>query len=283
MNKTTTDVKDKVFLITGGTSGVGRAIATGVAKMGGKVVIVTRSKQRGQEAIRAISEAAGTDRTDFLVADLSLQSSIRTASEQFKQKYDRLDVLANVGGAMYFEKQRTPEGVDRMFAVNVLDHFLLTKQLLDVLKESRPSRVITVAGNPRFLKKPKIDLSDIQLENNYSHMRAITHAMFLRISFAFELARRLEGTGVTSVAFHPGLVKSNLTRNAPWYLKITMPLMTATGKSECPVGVYVATDPEIEKANGVFFDDKHQILPIHENFDVEDGSRLWDLFEALVK
>lgn len=281
MNERSQELKDKVFLITGGTSGVGKAIATGVAQMGGKVVIVSRTAERGQEAIRTIAEATGNDRGEFLVADLSLQSSIRNLSEEFTRKYEHLHVLANVGGAMYFERQQTPEGIDRMFAVNVLSHFLLTNLLLDVLKESRPSRVITVAGNPQFLKNHKIDLSDIQLEKNYSHMRAMSQTMFCRILFAFELAKRLEGTGVTSVAFHPGWVKSQLGRNSPWYLKVMTPLMNARAKAECPIGVYAATAKEIEKANGAFFDDKQQILPIHEKFDAEAGRRLWSLCEAL--
>ena len=112
-----------VFLITGGTSGVGRATALGLARLGAKIVIISRSSERGQDALHSIAEATGNDRGEVLVADLSLQSSIRNVSEEFKRKYDNLHVLANLGGVMYFEKQLTQEGIERMFAVNYLSHF----------------------------------------------------------------------------------------------------------------------------------------------------------------
>jgi NAD(P)-dependent dehydrogenase (short-subunit alcohol dehydrogenase family) len=144
----------------------------GLARLGAKIVIISRSSERGQDALHSIAEATGNDRGEVLVADLSLQSSIRNVSEEFKRKYDNLHVLANLGGAIYLEKQLTQEGIERMFAVNYLGHFLLTNQLLDILKESRPSRVITVSGAPRFLKNAKINIEDIQLEKHFSGLRA---------------------------------------------------------------------------------------------------------------
>ncbi|MEH2376728.1 SDR family NAD(P)-dependent oxidoreductase [Nostoc sp.] len=149
------DIKNRVFLITGGTSGVGKATALGLARIGAKVVIISRTTESGQAALSDIAEATGNDRAEFLVADFSLQSSIRKVSEEFKRKYDNLHVLANLAGALFFEKQLTQEGIDMTFAVNYLNHFLLTNQLLDILKESRPSRVITVTGAPRFSRIQK--------------------------------------------------------------------------------------------------------------------------------
>lgn len=275
------DVDNRVFLITGGTSGVGKAIAMGLARHGAKIVIVGRSLARGQRALREIAAATGNERGEFLTADLAQQASIRQASEEVKRRYDRLHVLVNAGGAMYWEKQLTPDGIERMFAVNYLGHFLLTHQLLDMLKESRPARVITLAGNPRFLRNPKLDMDDIQLTKQFGALRAAAQALFARTFFAFELAKRLEGTGVTSVAFHPGLIKSNLVQHSPWYLRAMSGLANALAKEDCEIGVYLAAAKEAESATGVFFDDKRRILPLHETFEEAIGSKLWRLSEKL--
>jgi NAD(P)-dependent dehydrogenase (short-subunit alcohol dehydrogenase family) len=117
------DIKTRIFLITGGTSGVGKAVALGLARLGAKKVIINRSRESGQHALHALAEATGNERGEVLVADLSLQSSIRKVSEEFKRKYESVHVLANLAGAMYFEKQLTQEGIERMCAVNYLSHF----------------------------------------------------------------------------------------------------------------------------------------------------------------
>jgi NAD(P)-dependent dehydrogenase (short-subunit alcohol dehydrogenase family) len=280
-NSTSRELKDKVFLLSGGTSGVGKAIAVGLAKMGAKVVIISRTAEGWQQGVRQLAEATGNDRAEYLVADLSLQASIRNASEEFKRRYDNLHVLANVAGALFFEKQLTAEGIDKAFAVNYLGHFYLTNQLLDILKASGPARVMTVGGAPRFLQHPTLDLQDIQLAKNYSGMRATSQAMFARIYFTFALAKRLEGTGVTAVAFHPGLITSQLVQDAPWWLKALTVLLKPWEKDTCDVGVYLATAPEAAQANGVFFDDKMQVVPLNNRYDPLLGEKLWHLSEDL--
>ena len=120
MNATSMDVKDKVFLVTGGTSGIGKATALGLARTGAKIVIISRSAKRGEAALEYIAKATGNERSEFLVADLSLQSSIKKASGEFKREYDNLHVLINVAGAIYFQKQLSGEGIDMMLAVNYL-------------------------------------------------------------------------------------------------------------------------------------------------------------------
>lgn len=273
------DVKDRVFLVTGGTSGVGKAIALGLARVGAKVVIVSRSAKRGEAASEEIAHATGNNQGEFLVADLSLQSSIRSVNEEFKSKFDHLHVLVNAAGAIFSQQQKTEEELDRSFAVNYLGHFLLTNLLLDALKESRPARILTVAGNPSFLKNPKINLQDIQLAKNYSGLGATSQAMVARTIFSFELAKRLEGTEVTSVAFHPGLIKSNLTQSSPFLLKVMGTVMNTWAKDECKVAVFLATAKEVENVSGVFFNDKMQKVPFH--YDEEVGSKLWNLSEEL--
>ncbi|OXL85623.1 oxidoreductase [Paenibacillus sp. SSG-1] len=281
MQETNMDFQNKVVLITGGTSGVGKAIALGLARLGAKIVIISRNHERGQEALHDIAKATGNEKGEFMVADLSLQSSIRKVSEEFKRKYDHLHVLANVGGAVYFEKQLTSEGIERTFALNYLSHFLLTNELLDMLKESRPSRVITVSGAPRFLKKANFNVEDVQLVNHFSGLGATAQALFARVIFTYELTRRLEGTGVRAFTFHPGLVQSNLTRNAPWYIKAYGKLANRRAKEDCEIGVYLAAAKEVENVNGVFFDDQMQMMTFPILQDEEMGRRLWSISEEL--
>lgn len=275
--------KDRVFLVTGGTSGVGKAVATGLARLGAKVVIVSRTEQGGHTAQDTIARASGNDRTEFLVADLADQASIRRLSEEYKRKYDNLHVLANLAGAISFEKTRTKDGLDMTFAVNYLGHFLLTNLMLDVLKESAPSRVVTVAGAPRFIKSAKIHFDDIQFDKQFNGLNASAQAMYARVLFTFELAKRLEGTGVTANAFHPGLVKSNLVRKAPPFLKMLTSVMNALAKADCAVGVELSANPRFEKISGAFFNDKMDRVPSIETYDRVSAEKLWSISEALTK
>ena len=280
-------MQGRVCLVTGGTSGVGNATARGLARLGAKVVLMCRNTDRGQQALDEIAGATGNQKGEILLGDLSLQASIRSAAAEFHRRFDRLDVLANLGGVLEFGKRPTTEGFDTMFSVNYLGHFLLTTLLIDLLVASRPSRVITVAGAPRFLQNPVIDFDNLQLELNFSGMRALAQAMFARVSFGFELANRLEGTGVTSVVFHPGTIQSHLAQNAPWWLKaLTAPLavlFALSAQKECDIAVYLASSAEVEGVSGVFFDDKRKVVStIREHHDETSGRRLWELSQALV-
>lgn len=238
------DIQDKTVLITGGTSGVGKAIALGLAKLGANIVILSRSRERGQETLKEIAEATGNKQGEYLVADLSLQSSIREASEEFKRRFDRLHVLVNAGGAVYFDKQLTAEGIERTFALNDLGHF-------------------------------------IQRVNPFSGLGATAQALFARVIFTYELARRLEGTGVKAFAFYPGLIKSNLTRNAPWYIRAYGKLSNRLAKEDCEIGVYLAAAKEVGNAKGVFFDDKRIMMDFPNLQNEETGRRLWSISEEL--
>ena len=184
---------------------------------------------------------------------------------------------------MDFEKRVTREGFDQSLAVNYLDHFLLTHELMDILRDSKPARVLTVAGAPGFLKKPTIDFEDFQLKGNFSGMKAATQALHARTLFAFELAKRLKGSGVVSLAFHPGLIKSRLVREAPAWMKVYNALVQPMAKTDCDVGVYLATANEVENHNGAFYDNKKNILPIFEGYDEKIGARLWRTSEELTR
>jgi NAD(P)-dependent dehydrogenase (short-subunit alcohol dehydrogenase family) len=274
----------KTYLVTGGTSGVGKAIATGIAKTGAKVVIVGRNAVNAEKAVREITEKTDNQDISFLTADLSLMESVNRLSEQFKQQHESLHGLVNAAGAWYFKKEVTSEGIDRSFAVNYLSHFALTNSLLDVLKASDDARIVTVGGNPVFLKKPSLDLKNIQLDRSYGGLKAAGYGMFARIYFGFELADNLKNTPVSSMVFHPGFVKSNLGNEAPWWLKLMLNLYPSVRNAPetCESGVYVATKEDAKSTNGEFFDDKNNIVHLRKNFDKTIGEQLWLLSEKLL-
>jgi NAD(P)-dependent dehydrogenase (short-subunit alcohol dehydrogenase family) len=209
-------MKGRVCLVSGATSGVGRAIAEGLARRHATVILLSRERKKAEKEARAISVKAPKARTDAMEIDLSSQKSIRSFVVDFTKRYDRLHVLVNAAGLLMFEKLLTQDGTEMTLAVDYLGHFLLTNLLLPVLFRSAPSRILTVAGNPRLLRDTTIDFDDIQHEKHFQGIEAAKQAAVLRVLFTCELARRIEGTGVTANAFHPGLVKTRLLRHAPW-------------------------------------------------------------------
>lgn len=277
------NITEKVFLVTGGTSGVGKATAISLAQKGAKIVIVSRDEISSQKALEDIARRTGNDKGDYLIADLSLQSSVKRVTEEFKQKYDNLHVLANCAGALFPEMQLTAEGFERNFAVNYLSHFWLTTNLLDILKESGPSRIITVTGNPLFLKNANINFDDLQYTNKFNGFMATGHAMFARLFFTFELASRLKGTNVTANTFNPGVMKSNLAANSAWYFKMLAFLFKLTEKDTCDVSAYLSMSEEVEKISGKFFNKDRRIVPFDEKFDPTIGERLWVMTEQLTE
>lgn len=278
------ELKDKTYLVTGGTSGVGKAIAIGIAKTGANVVIVSRNASNGEQTVKEIQEKSANKNISFLTADLSLLKSVEQLSKQFTEQHNQLHGLVNAAGAWYFKKEITSEGIDKSFAINYLSHFVLTNRLLDLLKATDDARIVTVAGAPRFLKKPKIDLNNLQLEKSYSWMKATNLAMFARVYFGFELADRLQNTSVSSMVFHPGFVKSNLGKGAtPWWLKLMFSFSSdvRNAPETCESGIYVATKENAKSTNGKFFDEKNNIVELRDKFDKSIGKELWLLSEQL--
>lgn len=273
--------KQKTIVVTGGTSGVGKAIAMGLAKSGANVAIISRNATNGLAVAQDISQVSKNDNIDFFVADLSLQASVKKVSEEIKSKYDTLNGLVNAAGALFFEKQVTNEGFDKSFAINYLSHFSLTNHLLELLKSTENARVLTVGGAPMYLKNPKVNVDDLQLNKNYSGMKAVSQAMFERVYFGFELAKSLNSTTVTSNVFHPGLITSNLVKDAPFWIKAITYLMKPLEKQDCEIGVHLALQKEVTGLNGKFFDDKKRIIPINEKYDSLTGQKIWNKSKEL--
>jgi NAD(P)-dependent dehydrogenase (short-subunit alcohol dehydrogenase family) len=273
-------LSDKVVLITGGSAGVGRAAALGLARADMRVVLLSRDADRAEQTRRELAAATGNESIECLQADLAEWRSVRRAVEVFKERYDRLDVLMNCAGVLYPRRTVSVEAVEMTLAVEFLGHFLLTNLLLDVLKRSAPARVLTVTGNAGPLRFARIHFDDLQLEHGYNPLKAKLQAELAKALFAAELARRVQGSGVSSNAFHPGLIRSRMARNLPWVLRVPVSLGMALLGRESRTGVYLASSAEIEGVSGRFYErvGDERTIPV----DGKAARRLWEIAESLV-
>ncbi len=209
-------MKGKVAMVTGANAGMGREISLALAGMGATLVMVCRDRQRGEAARRDVMAASRSHQVELLLADLSSQKSIRELAREFSTTHDRLNVLVNNAGMSLPARQETADGIETVFATNHLGPFLLTNLLVPALTASAPSRVVTVSSGVQAMAK--IDFDDLQSVKSYSEIRSYNQSKLANLLFTYELARRLEGTGVTANALEPGFIKTNLKVPFPFSL-----------------------------------------------------------------
>jgi retinol dehydrogenase-14 len=271
----------RVVVVTGGTSGIGRATAVGLSRMGARVILPCRDLDRGERVAREMTERSGYP-VEARLCDLGSQASIRAFAEAFARDHDRLDVLVNSAGIVANRRQETADGLEATFGVTYLGAFLLTRLLLPLLVSSAPSRVVNVAGE--FHRKVTLDLEDLQLERSYGLVRAGGQAMLCKVMFTFELARRLEGTGVTANCLHPGAVRSGLLRGLPWYMRavaaLGKPFMKGP-EAGARTPLYLATSADVATASGGYYADERPRDPAPHARDAELQRRLWEASEQL--
>jgi len=277
----------KICLVTGASSGIGKATALGLAKMGVTVVMVCRDANKGQAALTEIKQKSGSNSVDLLLADLSSQEAIRSLANEYKSKYQQLHVLINNAGIYYTKGHVTVDGLEAMFAVNYLARFLLTNLLLDIIKSSAPARIINVAG--AYHAKGKIDFDDLQGEKDFDGQRANHQSKLADVLFTYELARRLEGTGVTVNCLHPGMVATSLIdkdKDFPvffkYFYKLSKPLMKSPAKG-AETSLYLASSPEVEGVTGRYFVNKKIVESSLASHDAQLAQRLWSVSEKLAK
>jgi retinol dehydrogenase 14 len=285
-------MKGKVCIITGSNSGIGKETAIGLAEMGATIVMVVRDQGRGERARMEIVNQTGNSSVDLMICDLSSMSSIRHFAEEFRKKYDRLDVLINNAGATFSIREVTSEGFERNFAVNYLGPFLLTHELLSLLKSSAPSRIINVSSG--LAKNGRVDLDDLQSEKNYagtkfyspSRAPAYDNAKLMLMMFSYELARRLKGSGVTVNVLMPGFTATNLGKNSgslSSYImfKMVRP-MQQSAKKGAETSVYLASSDEVKDITGKCFARKKEKKTCPVSYDEELQKRLWSKTESML-
>jgi NAD(P)-dependent dehydrogenase (short-subunit alcohol dehydrogenase family) len=274
-------MEGKVALITGGTSGIGKAAATALAGMGAAVVVTGRSKERGKVAVGEIRRESGSEKVSLMLADFAVQAEVRELAQAFKERHDRLDVLVNNAGLIQSKRTETPDGIELTLAVNHLAPFLLTNLLLDLLKKSAPSRVITVSSEAR--RRAEIDFDDLQSERRYRAFRVYGMTKLANILFTYELAERLRGTGVVANCLHPGGVNTNFGKNnrnlGTLLFRAFKPFMR-TPEQGADTLVYLASSPEVEGMSGKYLTDRKKVSPAQPH-DEATQRKLWEISEEL--
>lgn len=276
----------KVVLVTGATDGIGKITVRELARMGATVVGVGRNPQKAAVAEKEMREVTGNPNVTYMLADLFSMADVRRLAADFKATHNRLDVLINNAGAVFYDYGVTVDGFERTFALNHLAYFVLTHELLDLLKASAPSRIINVSSDAH--QAGEIAFSDL-MHTNYGSSNAFTvygQSKLANILFSNELARRLAGTGVTSNALHPGFVRSRFGRSGPWYITggmgLIQNLFAITPEQGAQTTVYLATSPEVEGVTGKYFTRSKETKPHARALDDAAGRRLWEVTEELV-
>ena len=274
----------KVVLVTGATCGIGKATAIGLATMGARVGITGRDLIRAEQAAADIRAASGNQAVDVFAADMSSQAQVRRLAGALLDAYPRLDVLVNNVGGFWAHRHPTANGLEHTFALNHLAPFLLTNLLLDRLKASAPARVVTVSSGAQAAGR--IDFDDLQGARRYSGQRAYSQSKLANILFTNELARRLQGTGVTANSVHPGVVRTNFgSEDQAGFFRIISPLVrpflkTPTQGARTPI--HLASSPDVEAITGQFFANRKPKIANKAAGDLAVTARLWRVSSDLV-
>ena len=273
-------VDGRVALVTGAASGIGAATSIGLARVGVSVVLLVRNAGRGEQAMRNIRESVPDAKLDVLECDLASQSAIRDAAKRSMENHDRLDILVNAAGVFVKDRKLTADGIELTFATNYLAYFLLTNELLPILRSSAPARVINLASK---YGRSKIDFEDLQkLRTRYSYLKSAPQTMLARVLFTQELALRLDGTGVVVNAVHPGLVAhTGLLHDTRGPFKWVTDTFGSTPEKGADTVLWLATAPEAATVSGKLFAKRKEIRTPGQGSDPDARKQLWEESEKL--
>ncbi len=270
-------LEGRTCLVTGANRGIGLATAQGLAALGARVIVVARDPAAGEAAIIGIRRATGNDAVDLLIADLSSQAAIRTLASEVLARYRRLHILVNNAGVITRRRTRTVDGIETQFAVNHLAYFLLTNLLLGRLTASAPARIVVVTSDAHW--SHRLDFDDLQLERGWRPVRAYARSKLANVLFAYELARRLAGTGVTVNCVHPGGIATKLLANALPFPALSTPLMyrfAARPEEGADTLIYLAAAPELDGVTGKYFVKRKAVPSSAPTYDFLGCLKLWD-------
>lgn len=273
----------KTVMVTGGTAGIGLVTARELARMGAHVVIVSRNQQKGERVVRELRRATGNEWIAFQRADLSSLDEIRRVARNFAEEHARLDVLVNNAGAFFQRRQESADGIEMTFALNHLSYFLLTNLLLDRLRAADGGRIVNVSSRAHV--GAELDFADLEMKRGYKGWVAYRRSKLANIHFTRALARRLEGTGVSTNALHPGFVATNFGLNNSLPFRIGMKLAfwtSAIGVEEgAQTPIHLASSPEVEGVTGRYFVKCADVQPSPAAGDDGAAERLWEVSERM--
>ena len=276
------ELKGKIVVITGGSGGIGKEAALGLGRLGAHLVLVVRDAARGQATADEIKAATGAE-VELAIADLSSLASIRKVAAELMARFPKIHVLLNNAGASNATRKVTVDGLEATFATNHLAYFLLTNLLVDTLKASAPSRIVNVASQAHV--GASVPFDDLQAEKSYSVFGRYGQSKLMNILFTYELARRLEGSGVTVNCLHPGVVATGFGQNDPgifrFAVKLVKPFFISPAKGAL-TSIYLASSPEVEGVSGKYFAKCKEKKSSQQSHDVEVAKRLWQESERIV-
>jgi NAD(P)-dependent dehydrogenase (short-subunit alcohol dehydrogenase family) len=272
----------KVVVLTGATSGIGRAAASELAASGAVLALVARDAARGQATVDELRAAAPAARVELFLADLGAQAQVRDVAAALCRRFPRIDVLLNNAGVVNLRYSTTPDGIETVFAVNHLAYFMLTLLVLDALRAAPAARIVNVASEAH--RMGRLDFDDLGNTKRFRAMRVYGQSKLCNILFTYALARRLEGSGVTANCLHPGAVATRLGQNngrvATALTKVLRPFFR-TPADGADTAVYLASAAELASVTGTYFANRKPIRSTRVTYDDAIQQRLWDVSETL--
>lgn len=270
-------LQGRICLVTGATSGIGEETALGLARLGAGVVLVGRDPGRAERSRERVASDSGNPAVDLVLADLASLAAVRRLAAEVLQRYPELHVLVNNAGVVHLKRTATAEGFEATFGVNHLAHFLLSHLLLERLAASAPARIVNVASDAHGFGR--LDLDDLQSEKRYSAMRVYGASKLANILFTYELARRVEGRGITVNCLHPGAVATRLGKNNGRLGRVVTaalkPFFLSAARG-AETSIYAASAPELEGTTGKYFVRCREQTSSPASYDRDLARRLWD-------
>ncbi len=242
-------IAGKTCMVTGANGGIGKEISLCLAAAGAELILICRDQARGRTVLDEVKGITGKGKAELLICDLSSMESIRTLAKEFAQSHDHLNLLVNTAAVFVRKRVVTKEGYELMFATNYLGQFLLTNLLLDSLKAGAPSRIVNLSAP----STTKLDFDDLQYEKKFGALHAFGASKTADLLYTYELARQLEGTGVTANVFFPGVSKTGLMKDAPSFVRLFARLIAKNPKIPAKAACYVSTSAQMEGVTGKFF------------------------------
>jgi NAD(P)-dependent dehydrogenase (short-subunit alcohol dehydrogenase family) len=279
------EMKGKVCLITGATSGVGKATAHGLAELGATVIGIGRDQSRCRDTAAEIQQVSGNQNVEFLLADLSDQNQIRQLVEGFQIRYTHLDVLINNAGAFFLRRKLSAQGIEMTWALNHLSYFLLTKLLLEQILESAPARIVNVASGVHY--RAKIHFDDLNLTRGYNGWKAYSQSKLANVLFTYELVRRIEDRSIAINTLTPGMVATRIGQNTGPVLKHLVRLVQSVSRKTPEDGaetmIYLASAEEVGEISGRFFMEGEAVKSSAISYDEKVAQRLWEVSDRMTQ
>ena len=274
------ELKNKICIITGATSGIGKATATYLAKEGMQLIWPVRNLEKGEKVKKEISDATGNNNIRLMLCDLESLDSVRNFAGVFKKEFSQLDLLINNAGVWFSKREVTKDGYEKNFAINHLSHFLLTMLLLDTLKSSGNARIISLSSDAHRFTDMNFD--DLQSEKSYNNFKAYGQSKLANILFVKKLSELLKGSGVIVNCLHPGVVATHLFDKMGGFMKGVFGMMMISPEKGAATSIYLATSDEVKEVSGEYFKKKKITKSLAASYNKESAEKLWNISLKLV-